>query len=69
MLPIELIMIIYKYSNCEEKAILNQCFKLNYKKFNPILGLPLSFYQIKFNSEETSEPIQMNHFSKFITYI
>lgn len=41
MLPIELIMIIYEYSNCKEKAILNQCFKLNYKKFNPILGLPL----------------------------
>lgn len=41
MLPIELIMIIYEYSNCKEKSILNQCFKLNYKKFNPILSLPL----------------------------
>lgn len=40
-LPIELIMIIYEYANCKEKAVLNQCYKLNYKKFNPILGLPL----------------------------
>lgn len=35
-LPIELIMIIYKYSRAEEKAILNQIYKFNYRQFNPI---------------------------------
>jgi hypothetical protein len=67
MLPIELIMIIYEYSNCEEKAILNQCFRLNYKKFNPILSLPLKLTKT-FDITTYSQPIRMHHDSKFIFY-
>jgi hypothetical protein len=37
-LPNELIIIIYEYCNPEEKAILNQIYKFNYRRFNPIQG-------------------------------
>jgi hypothetical protein len=35
-IPIELIMLIYEYCSPQEKAIINQIYKFNYKLFNPI---------------------------------